>query len=167
MPQHILPGASASCAPTPVVAPIDDRTSSIWSFQRIQGRPLRRFPQIPASNTRHAGASSSIRATWPSQRRCWILICCTTTLRSSYSSLLNQMRKHRQLALDRRSYVLLFSRILSRPQHQCSIMSTIMCPTVSILCHVYNNYNNNCFFDTTIRYSAHNRNFTQDWLNSY
>ena len=41
--------------------------SSIWSFQRIQGCPLRRLPQIPASNTRLAGVTSSIRTTWPSQ----------------------------------------------------------------------------------------------------
>ena len=68
---------------------------SIWSFQRMQGRPLRRLPPIPASNTRLSGASSSIRTTWPSQRSRWILIRCTSSmsLRSSYSSLLNRMRK--------------------------------------------------------------------------
>ena len=73
----------------------DDRASPIWSFQRIQGRPVRRLPQIPASNTHLAGASSSIRTTWPSQRSHWILIRCTTSmsLRSSYSSLLIWMRK--------------------------------------------------------------------------
>ena len=37
-----------------VVTPIDDRSSSIWSFQKIQGRPLRRLPHIPALNTRLA-----------------------------------------------------------------------------------------------------------------
>ena len=42
------------------VTPIDDRTSSIWSFEGIQGRPLRRLSQISALNTHLAGASSSI-----------------------------------------------------------------------------------------------------------
>ena len=78
-----------------LVAPIVDRSSSIWSFQRIQGCPLRRLTQIPASNTDLAGASSSIGTTWPSQRSHWILIRCTMSmsLRSSYSSLLNRMWK--------------------------------------------------------------------------
>ena len=60
--------------------------SMIWSFQRLQGRPLRRLSQIPASNTRLAGASSSIQTTWPSQSSRWILIRCTMSmsLRSSY-----------------------------------------------------------------------------------
>ena len=40
-----------------LVTLINDRASSIWAFQRIQGRPLRWLPQIPASNNRVAGAS--------------------------------------------------------------------------------------------------------------
>ena len=30
-----------------LVTPFDDRAFSIWSFQRKQGRPLRRLPQMP------------------------------------------------------------------------------------------------------------------------
>ena len=78
-----------------LVLPIDDTASSIWSFQRIQGRTLRRLPQIPASNTRLVGVSFSIRTTWPRQRSRLKLIRCTTSLslRSSYISLLNRIRK--------------------------------------------------------------------------
>ena len=47
LPQHILTGASASAHLRQLVTPIDDRASSIWSFQRIQGRSLSRLPQIP------------------------------------------------------------------------------------------------------------------------
>ena len=36
-----------------------------------------RLQQIPASNTRLARASSSIRTTWPSKCSRWILTCCT------------------------------------------------------------------------------------------
>ena len=48
-----------------------------------------------ASNTRLAGAFLSIQTTLPVQRSRLILIHCTTSmsLRSSYSSLLNRMRK--------------------------------------------------------------------------
>ena len=71
------------------------RVYASWSLQRIQGRPLRRLPWIPASNTRLTGVSSSVQTTWPSQRRHWILIRCTTSmsLSSSYSSLLYRMQK--------------------------------------------------------------------------
>ena len=47
--------------------------SSIWSF-------LCKFPQIPASNSRLAKASSSIRTTRPSQCKRCILIRCTTSI---------------------------------------------------------------------------------------
>ena len=117
LPQQILTGASAYFA----VTSIHDRASSIWSFQRMQGRPLRRLSLITASNTRLSGASSSIRTTWPSQRSRWILIRSTTSHIAHYWI---ECGNHRQLALDLRSYVGLFSRILSRLVHQCFIMST-------------------------------------------
>ena len=121
LPQHILPGASAFCALTPV-GYTNDRASSIWSFQQIQGRPLCRLLQISASNTRLAGASFSIRTTWLRQRSRWILIRCTTSmsLRNSYSSLLNRMWK---LSPTRTVPKILRRTFLSRPLHQCLIMS--------------------------------------------
>ena len=66
------------CSLRQLITAVDNRASSIWSFQRIQGRPLGRIAQISASNTRLAGASSFIRTTWSSQRSRWILIRCTT-----------------------------------------------------------------------------------------
>ena len=98
----------------------NDRASSIWSFQWIQGGHLRRLPQITASNNRLAGASYSIWTTWPTQRSRWILIRCTTSMswRSSYSShYWIECRIHRQLALNRRSYIGIFSPIFSRLLH--------------------------------------------------
>ena len=63
-------------------------------FGFSNGYKVIRLLQIPASNTCLAGASSSIRTAWPSQRSRWILRCITSmSLRSSYSSLLNRMRK--------------------------------------------------------------------------
>ena len=95
LPQHKLPGASASCAPTSVghinrwqafldlVLPTDIKSSST---------PTSADPRLKYSS---AGAFSSIRTTWPSQRSRWILIRCTIykSLRSSYTSLLYRMRK--------------------------------------------------------------------------
>ena len=48
-----------------LVTPIDDRTSSIWSFCLIQGRPLCRLLQILASNARLGGISCFIQTRWP------------------------------------------------------------------------------------------------------
>ena len=68
--------------------------SPVCSFQRKQCRPFRQLQQITASYTRLT-VSSSIWTTWPSQPSRWMLIHCTTSmwLRSSCSSLLNQMHK--------------------------------------------------------------------------
>ena len=88
-----------------LVFPTDTR-----SFSSPTSADPRKFPhQIPFWTDR--------LPTWPSQHSRWILIRCTTSmfLRSPYSSLLNWMRKLR------RSYVGLFSRILSRLLHQCLI----------------------------------------------
>ena len=94
LPQHILRGAPTSCASTPVVhanrwrgfldlvLPTDTRSSSSTRSD---------FPRSP----HQISISFSIWTTWSSQRSRWILIRRTTSmsLRSSYSSLLNWMRK--------------------------------------------------------------------------
>ena len=65
-----------------------------WSHQSMTGIPLF-SPSNGYKVFLFAGASSAIRTTCPSQRSRWILIRCTTSmlLRSSYSSLLDWMRK--------------------------------------------------------------------------
>ena len=100
--------------PRQLAIPIDGRASQIWFIQRIQGRPLRRLPQIPTSKTHLVGASSSIRTTCTSQRSRWILVRCTTSmsLRSSYSSEAEIIAN----LLWTSSYVELCFRIL--PRHQ-------------------------------------------------
>ena len=83
-----LPGASESCAPTPVghtnrwhgfvdlVLPTDTRIQIQYKIQKLMQKPI----QIPA---------------WPSQRSRWMLIRCITSisLSSSYSSVLYRMQK--------------------------------------------------------------------------
>ena len=76
-------------------------------------------PLILASNTRLALAFSSIRMTWPIHHRILMYCKMSMKLRSSYISLSDWMLfPHCQLALDRRHYVGLFSRIFSRQQHK-------------------------------------------------
>ena len=67
--QHIHPGASAS----------HQSMTGVLDLV-LQGRPLGCLPQITTSITRLAGASSSIRTTWPSLDSRWILICYTTSM---------------------------------------------------------------------------------------
>ena len=79
-----------------LVKRIDDRVSSIWSFQRKQGCSLRRLQKTnsqpsPPSNIYFAGEFSFIPKVWPSQCSRWMLIRCTTLL---------GCRNHFQLALN-------------------------------------------------------------------
>ena len=101
-----------------LLTPINDSASSIWNGHKVVF--FFQLSQISASNTRLAGAFSSIRTTRPYQRNRWILIRCTMFMssRSSNSSLLNgEWGNHCQPTQHRRSYVWLFSRILLRLLH--------------------------------------------------
>ena len=81
LPQHILPSFVLLLARLcQLVTSNDDTATSIWSFLWIQDLPLRRLPQIAASNTHLARASSFIRTIWPNQRSRWILLRCTTSM---------------------------------------------------------------------------------------
>ena len=105
--------------------PIDDRASSIWSFQRIQGRPLRRLPQTPSikhPSHRSVLFYSNDFAEPPQPLDINMLHnVCHWGAHKAYCCI--GCRNHRQLALERRSYEGVFSRILSRQLHQCQIGS--------------------------------------------
>ena len=100
-----------------LVTPIVGRTSSICSFQRIQ---LSFSPTLADPCIKYPCRWSVVlHSTWPSQCSCRVLIRCTTSmsLRSSYSSLLDQTRKSLPTPTG------LVSRVLSRLLHHCLIGS--------------------------------------------
>ena len=84
-----------------LVTPIDNMASSIWSFQRKRSRPIRWLRQISVSFSFDSPAHSL-----PFERH-----------GRSYSA------AERQLALNPRCYVGLFTGIPSRRLHQCLIVS--------------------------------------------